>query len=202
MESQPIFWWTVSPEPTCPIISVTWYQAAMYCNWLSEVEGIPESEWCYPNDIREGMKPVPGYLKKKGYRLPTEAEWERACRDGTESSRYFGSSLELLPRYAWSLENANNRCWPVGQKRPNDAGLFDMTGNVWTWTQDAAYAPPTTLVVNDIEDLQAIDDRMNRVMRGGSFGSRPLYIRSAYRYLYRPSNRNFTVGLRPARTYD
>jgi hypothetical protein len=100
-----------SPEADCPVNAVTWYEAAAYCNWLSEQEGIPKEQRCYPDKIDEGMKPYPDYLKRKGYRLATEAEWEFACRAGTVTSRSYGSSLELLPRYAWY---AKDRSWPVG----------------------------------------------------------------------------------------
>ena len=189
-----------SPDVDGPILFVTWYMAAQYCNWLSEKEGLPEAEWCYPkhSDIKEGMKPFPDYLKRKGYRLPTDAEWEYAARAGTLSSRYYGSPEELLPRYAWFLQNSQDRAWPVGQKRPNDLGLFDIQGNVWNWTQNSDYKYPGNVngkPIEDIEDMKDVNDKSDRVLRGGAFVSPPLYVRSAYPLYFRPSFHHYGVGL-------
>src|SRR5262249_23284302 len=148
-----------SPEPGGPIISVTWYEAAAYCNWLSEKEGIPKEQWCYPEPVEEGMKPFAGHLSRTGYRLPTEAEWEYACRAGTLTSRHYGEGQELLGRYAWFLGNSRDRAWPVGQKRPNDLGLFDMHGNVWAWCQEGGWDYPDGRA-EDKEDLRDITDRL------------------------------------------
>jgi formylglycine-generating enzyme required for sulfatase activity len=196
-----------SPELQGPTISVTWFEAAQHCNWLSEKEGIPESEWCYPKheEIKEGMKPYPDYLKRKGYRLPTEAEWEYACRAGTVSTRSYGGSVELLPRYAWFQANARDRTWPVGQKRPNDLGLFDVHGNVWNWCQAAAFHYPPMVPGRptvDQEDIRHIEDRIGRVFRGGSFNDQAMNVRSPNRGTSRPIVRNASFGLRVARTCD
>ncbi len=169
-----------NPDPAAPITQVSWFLAARYCNWLSEKEGIPREEWCYPEDVKEGMKPHPDYLGRNGYRLPTEAEWEYACRADTTTSRYYGSPNELLPRHAFFQFNSDGLSWPVGQKRPNDLGLFDMHGNVWTWCQDAAGAYASGRV-EDKEDSRDLSGSSRRIIRGGSYAHPVANLRAAVR---------------------
>src|ERR1700730_2519877 len=136
------------PTPDCPVNLVDWYDAAEYCNWLSEQEGIPKDQWCYlPNDkdeYAEGMKLAPDYLKRTGYRLPSEAEWEYACRAKALISRFYGETEELLAKYAWYEKNAQNRSGVPGDcLKPNDLGLFDVLGHAAKWCQESNgyYAP-------------------------------------------------------------
>jgi formylglycine-generating enzyme required for sulfatase activity len=82
------------------------------------------------------MQLAPNYLARTGYRLPTEAEWEYACRAGAVTSRYYGESDELLAKYAWYNKNSSQRTSPVGSLKPNDFGLFDMHGLLSVWCQD------------------------------------------------------------------
>lgn len=124
---------------SCPQILMTWFEAAQYCNWLSQQDGIPKKEWCYPtlDEIKEGMTLPKDYLNRTGYRMPTEAEWEYATRAGASTSRFYGETEELLREYAWYTGSIfNERPYPVGQLKPNDFGLFDVYGNVWEWGQD------------------------------------------------------------------
>ena len=128
-----------SPDQKGPQNGVTWYHAAAYCNWLSRQEGLPE---CYePNPdgrYAAGMKIKPDALRLGGYRLPTEAEWEYACRAGAGTSRYYGASVDLLGRYAWYNATSQDHAWPCGSLLPNELGLFDMLGNTYEWCQDVA----------------------------------------------------------------
>jgi len=121
----------------------TRYDAAHYCNWLSEQQGIPREQWCYnPTKLGEygpGMRAKDRFGELKGYRLPTEAEWEYACRAGTVTSRYFGSSEGLLPRYGWF---GHEWALPVATLKPNDWGLFDMLGNANEWCSPYNRADP------------------------------------------------------------
>jgi formylglycine-generating enzyme required for sulfatase activity len=189
--------------------NVSWYLAAEYCNWLSRQEGLPEGEWCYePNQqgqYADGMKLADDYLQRTGYRLPTEAEWESACRAGAVTRRYYGDPEELLRNYAWFLGNAENRSHPVAQLKPNDWGLFDMIGNVHTWCLNLQ----SDVVVEDgklMEDQEqglVIHDNDRRIMRGAAYNANAVFHRSVARIQSPPKNPRgmpVDVGFRLART--
>ncbi len=191
------------PDPTCPVGGVIWYEAAAYCNWLSKEEVIPDNQWCYETNARgQVVKLKENYLSLTGYRLPTEAEWEYACRAGAITSRYYGEAEELLGKYAWYFHNSGERTWPVGSKKPNDLGLFDMHGNVYTWSQEKYKLYPKNQegIVDDNEGIPSINSLEGRLLRGGSYLYPPRYLRCANRNWHVPTYRNGTVGLRPART--
>jgi serine/threonine protein kinase/formylglycine-generating enzyme required for sulfatase activity len=194
----------------CPVNAVSWYDAAEYCNWLSKQEGIPEDQWCYlPNKsgkYAEGMKLAAGWQDRSGYRLPTEAEWEYACRAGSLTTWSLGEAEDLLGKYAWYVANASSRLHPAGALRPNDLGLFDLHGNAWEWCQDRygilrqKEAEKGRTNKEDLEDI--VDNKSIRMLRGGSFTYVALNVRSAGRYNYvGPASRVDTYGFRPARTY-
>jgi formylglycine-generating enzyme required for sulfatase activity len=194
-----------SPDENGPIILVSWYMAAAYCNWLSKQEGIREEQWCYQTNARGNVTALKAkYLSLPGYRLPTEAEWEYACRAGAVTSRYYGESEDLLGMYAWYFSNSKARSWPVGSKKPNDLGLFDMHGNVWNWCQERYKdysAAKGDEAIEDEEDDLSIGTATHRVLRGGSFFIQASVVRSALRVSDVPSLRNFYIGFRPSRTF-
>ena len=118
------------------------------------------------------------YCRKIGKRLPTEWEWEHAARAGSSSTYYWGNKMD--DRYAWHKDNANKQTHPVGAKKPNALGLFDMSGNVWEWT------------ASDHE-------KGGKVQRGGSWRNHAVSQRSGHRILSNPIYRYHYVGFRCAR---
>jgi formylglycine-generating enzyme required for sulfatase activity len=194
------------PDPDGPWIGPSWYTAVQYCNWLSEQEGIPKKEWCYETPDRgyvEGMTIPADALRRTGYRLPTAAEWEYACRSGTLTSRYYGQTIDLLGRYAWYQPNSQERAWSGGSLLPNDLGLSDMLGNVYEWVNDwfGVPRPWARGRYSDIADKsEYVLETLPRLLLGGSFVNPPAGIRVAGRRGNAPSVRDASYGFRLART--
>jgi formylglycine-generating enzyme required for sulfatase activity/tetratricopeptide (TPR) repeat protein len=197
-----------SPALDGPWVAPDWYAAAHYCNWLSEQDGLAREEWCYvpakEGGYAEGMT-IPGdVLNRRGYRLPTSAEWEYACRSGTTTSRYYGVSTELLPLYARFQANSREHAWACASLLPNDLGLFDTLGNVYEWVNDklGVTRPGRHGHENDIITTpEHVADKVPRLLRGGTFLYPPALVRSALRNWGAPSLRTADSGFRPARTY-
>jgi formylglycine-generating enzyme required for sulfatase activity len=157
-----------------PVENVSWDDAVEFCKKLSD---LPEE-------------------KKAGrvYRLPTEAEWEYACRAGGVTAYSFGESSKSLGDYAWFDENSNGQTHPVGQKKPNAWGLYDMLGCVWEWCSDWYDEYPKGAVSDPTGPIKGSD----RVFRGGSWFGGAAICRSADRNWGVPSFRGINLGFRVA----
>jgi eukaryotic-like serine/threonine-protein kinase len=113
-----------------PALGLSIAQAAAYCNWLSQLEGLPPDQWCYPPTEGGRLQlDTDKALSRSGYRLPSPAEWQSAFRAGSSTHFSFGNDRRYALKYGWLMENANGRIRPSGLKRPNAWGFFDMLGN-------------------------------------------------------------------------
>ncbi len=188
-------------DPRAPVVGVNWYEAVAYCRWLTRELGLAESDQCYdePANQEKGPNGLPRqwlfHPERRGFRLPTEAEWEYACRAGTSTPFSFGSDRTLLPYYGWFQTNAgrNPRAW--GQLRPNLLGIFDLHGNAVEWCHDGYLGYDPLPLRDPIGDPAA----KYRVYRGGAWTGGARLCRSADRDLGDPGDRAF-LGFRLART--
>jgi formylglycine-generating enzyme required for sulfatase activity len=191
-----------------PAFGVTWFNAAGYCNWLSRRENIPRDQWCYEygpsNQVGAGMTIKPDALKLAGYRLPTEGEWEYACRAGTGTSRYYGESNRLLRHYAWySVYSVDENPLQVGSLLPNSLGLFDMHGNAAEWTQNRGGLSKSRSNAVPSEDEIASDAIYNDthfIYRSGGYLNPASDVRSAKRASAEAGERFRHLGFRVVRT--
>ena len=180
----------------CPVDSVRWDEAALFANKLSEREGRESCFVCKGggDSLRcegKGNKTT-DYVRCKGWRLPTEAEWEYAARAGKTAPRY-----GKIEKIAWYRGNSVFKTHPVGQKEANAWGLRDLLGNVWEWVYDdyngIAYQVQSWAAINPV---QAATSRNNRILRGGSWYNIAQSVRVALRYNFTSSSRVSNVGFR------
>jgi formylglycine-generating enzyme required for sulfatase activity len=146
------------------------------------------------NEVQEFVNKLNSKEGTDRYRLPSEAEWEYACRAGTQTRYSFGEEESKLNEYAWYAENSYSKTHPIGQKKPNPWGLYDMHGNVWEWIQDSWYENYSDSPLNGSvwEDKNSPD----RVSRGGSWFCNVGFCRSASRFRRNPESRISNMGFR------
>ena len=169
-----------------PVENVSWYDAVKFCNRLSEKAGL---ERCYDESTWICD------FSKNGFRLPTEAEWEYACRAGTKTEYYTGDSKSELSRTGWYSGNSGSNTHPVGQKEPNTWDLYDMHGNVWEWCNDWFGNYSSVSVTNPT----GIQSGSFRVLRGGWWYDSARCCRSADRYYSKPDGSYYGIGFRVVR---
>ena len=162
-------------NPDRPVERVTWGDAVKFCEKLSELPAEKKA----------------GYI----YRLPTDAEWEYACRAGTNTQFSFGDIGPVMKEYGWYSDNAESETQVVGQKKPNPWGLYDMHGNVWEWCQDW-YAEFPRKPATDPTGPKSGKDR---VVRGGSYNYASKDCTSSSRKPFNPVDRLKNVGFRVVR---
>ena len=150
-----------------PIERVRWMDAARFCNARSKKEGL---KLCYDT------KTWNCDFSANGYRLPTEAEWEYACRGGTKGSHFFKGGLGKLQNYAWFRENSQEKTHPVGTKQVNPYGLYDILGNVAEWCND--YYAKDYYKISPVNNPKGPATSNKRVLRGRSWSSRGKYCTS------------------------
>ncbi len=157
-------------NPDNPLEQINWTDATLYCNDRSLAERL---EPCYDEETWDCN------FAANGYRLPTEAEWEYACRAGTSTQYSFGNNKAKLRTYGWYVDNSSGKTHPSGQKQPNPWGLYDMHGNVAEWCND--YYAENYYSQSPEKDPKGPEDGKERVLRGGSWKSGAETCRSAYR---------------------
>ena len=182
--------YTISDDS--PATQLTWNDMIVFCNWLSRED---HREPCYQQNDGGSWTRHPN---AKGYRLPTAAEWEFACRAGSTTHYSFGDDVAALDDYAWfnrtAEKGAEIGARPVATKLPNPFGLYDMHGNVWERCQD--FHDPNWYGKSPSLDPHGPDVGGNRIVRGAGWHYFDLHCRSAYRNNYSPLARTGNTGFR------
>ncbi|MDR0704607.1 MAG: SUMF1/EgtB/PvdO family nonheme iron enzyme [Planctomycetaceae bacterium] len=186
----------------CPVDSVTWYSAVEYCNKMSELEELSPFY-----ELKAVKRRTTGTIEKAeivvlggtGYRLLTEAEWEYTCRAGSITPWCYGDQVMEVGDYAWHYDNSSMETHPVGEKKPNSWGLFDMHGNVMEWCHDWYGEFYYQQCSEDEENPTGPQEGMAKVLRGGAWQFGAEATRCAYRNSSSPDTSSGVIGFRICR---
>ena len=173
-----------------PVECVSWEDAVKFCNQLSDRENLKSAYVI----TKKKVSLVPG---APGYRLPTEAEWEYACRAGTKTKYHSGDAEDDLKKVGWYDANSDSRTHAVGRKKPNAWGLYDMHGNVYQWCWD--WYGKDYYQNSDKKDPEGKTSGTSRVLRGGDWNNDARFCRAAFRDVYAPDRSNSIIGFRVVR---
>lgn len=174
-------------EKDSPVTNVSWNDAIEFCNMLSRAKGLEQ--------VYEFGETVKISANANGFRLPTEAEWEYACRGNTETFWSFGNDAIEVDQYAWYLSNAKEGPKPVALKKANAFGLFDMHGNVMEWCWDGVRTYKNEVTTSPVGSTVS----NHRILRGGCFCDSTPSMRSSYRYSLSQNTKTKEIGFRIVR---
>ncbi|MDR2441531.1 MAG: SUMF1/EgtB/PvdO family nonheme iron enzyme [Planctomycetaceae bacterium] len=192
----------ITENELCPVDSVTWYSAVEYCNKMSELEELPPFY-----ELKAIKRRATGTIEKadilelggNGYRLLTEAEWEYTCRAGSITPWCYGDQVMEVGEYAWYYDNSSMETHPVGEKKPNSWGLFDMHGNVMEWCHDWYGEFYYQQCAEEEENPTGPSEGTAKVLRGGAWQFGAEATRCAYRNSSSPETTSGVIGFRVCR---
>ncbi len=196
-------------KPADAGFAANWYDAVGFCRWLGQQSGLPEGDQSYaaPETLDKAKFPRelnpmanwaprnwPLELGRRGFRLPTESEWEVASRPGARTAYGFGSDVSLLGRFGWFAENSGKHAHPPRELRPSVRGLFDLHGHLFEWVHDWS----GDYGVEAVTDPMGATEGSARMIRGGGWYYAAAICRATYRSNIVPAGRSVNRGFRLA----